>query len=215
MRKQLLLGAGHRPYRKHMGRDGDIDWGDLTSLDINPDAKPTVVHDLNDTALPFRSEEFDEIYAFQVLEHTGRQGDYEFFFRQWNEFWRILKPNGLFFGIVPAYNHSWAWGDPGHTRVLTEGSFVFLDKMQYALQKGITAMSDYERLLGGRYWQPLSLKTGDAELRFILRKDTDDTPEISEMPSSAVMAKAREIMADPEKVEAFMAEIRRLVVAGG
>ena len=171
MKKQLLLGAGYPPYKKHMGLEGDAEWADLTTLDMNRRTEPNEVWDLNDTALPFRDEQFDEIYAFQVLEHTGRQGDIAFFFAQWNDFWRVLKPGGLFFGIVPAHTSVWAWGDPGHTRVFTEGTLIFLDKMQYQLQKGVTAMSDYEALLGGRYWKPLSMQTGTDEFRFILKKD--------------------------------------------
>jgi DNA modification methylase len=86
---------------------------------------------------------FDEIHAYDVLEHTGQQGDWRFFFAQWSEFWRILKPNGLFFGKCPTYDSEWAWGDPGHTRIISPASLVFLDQNQYIEQVGKTAMTDY------------------------------------------------------------------------
>jgi SAM-dependent methyltransferase len=92
--------------------------------------------------LPFDDNEFDEVHAYSVLEHCGTQGDFRFFFAQFEDFWRILKPNGLFIGIVPAWNGEWAWADPGHRRVITRESLIFLDQREYK-QVGKTAMCDY------------------------------------------------------------------------
>lgn len=217
MRKTLLLGAGYPPYKKHMGGVGpdgnQQDWGDLVTVDSNRKTEPTLVHDLNEITLPFADGEFDEIHGYSVLEHVGRQGDIEFFFAQWNEFWRILKPGGWFFGLVPAYTSAWAWGDPGHTRVFTPGSFIFLDKMQYTKQIGITAMSDYEALLGGRYWTPKSIQMGTDELRFVLRKATDATVE-TEGGSDEIAEGLKKAFATPEMTEKFIAEVKRLSEEG-
>jgi len=35
-----------------------------------------------------------------VLEHIAAQGDFEHFFQQFSDFWRILKPDGLFCAAV-------------------------------------------------------------------------------------------------------------------
>ena len=99
--------------------------------------------DLEKLPLPFEANEFDEIHGYHVLEHTGQQGDFRFFFAQWQEFWRILKPNGVFIGIVPIWNGEWAWGDPGHKRMITAGTLTFLSQNEYDKQLGKTAMADY------------------------------------------------------------------------
>lgn len=155
--KSLLLGCGSNRQRK-MGKSvasnlseddrmlkpfSMLDWDLLTTLDINPCHNPDVVWDAENIPLPFGDEEFDEIHAYDVLEHTGNQGDWRFFFDQWTDFHRILKPNGWVCGICPRHDSIWAWGDPSHKRVLTHASLVFLDQDEYVRQVGDTAMSDY------------------------------------------------------------------------
>ena len=132
---ELLIGAGSRHQKRLSWNDRD-EWTKLVTLDINSDHKPDVVWDLNDTDLPFDDNTFDEIHAYEVLEHTGQQGDWRFFFAQWSGFWRILKPGGLFLGTSPAHRSNWAWGDPGHTRIVQEENFVFLHQPSYTGQVG-------------------------------------------------------------------------------
>jgi len=142
MGSQLLIGCG-RSREKKITRAGFENWTDLITLDINPDHSPDVVWDLNDLPLPFADNNFNEIHAYEVLEHCGRQGDYKFFFNQFSEFWRILQPGGVLIGTSPLYSSVWAWGDPSHTRVLQKENFVFLDQTEYTKQVGVTAMSDF------------------------------------------------------------------------
>ena len=139
---ELLIGAG-RNHAKKIAMPEKPDWTKLVTLDINPDHEPDVLYDLKNIPLPFEDDTFDEIHAYEVLEHTGQQGDYEFFFRQWSDFWRILKPEGFFCGTSPARKSQWAWGDPGHTRIVSKENFIFLDQQQYAVQVGETPMCDY------------------------------------------------------------------------
>ena len=40
----------------------------------------------------------------------------------------------------------WAWGDPGHTRVINEGTLVLLSQKEYKKQVGKTQMTDYRHL---------------------------------------------------------------------
>lgn len=138
---ELLIGSGARCQKQIVLRGAE--WTDLVTLDINPDHKPDLVHDLNVLPYPFADNTFDEIHAYEVLEHMGQQGDWRFFFAQFSEFWRILKPNGLLCGTSPDSSSRWAWGDPGHARVISPESFVFLDQDNYTAQVGKTPMTDY------------------------------------------------------------------------
>jgi SAM-dependent methyltransferase len=139
---ELLIGCGHSRDKKVSWGDSQREWKSLVTLDSDPSVKPDVVHNLDVFPYPFEDNTFEEIHAYEVLEHCGRQGDWEFFFRQFNEFYRILKPEGYFVATVPMWDSMWAWGDPGHTRLITKGSLVFLDRDQYS-QLGKTAMTDY------------------------------------------------------------------------
>lgn len=137
---ELLLGCGSSREKKlNTGRG---QWSRLVTLDMNDDHKPDIVHDIAKFPLPFEADTFDEIHAYEVMEHVGQQGDWRFFFDQWSDMWRILKPGGVFFGTSPAATSPWAWGDPGHTRVLSPECMTFLHQPAYA-QIGKTAMSDY------------------------------------------------------------------------
>ncbi len=139
--KELLIGCGNQR-NKLISPSGNNEWTDLTTLDIDPESKPDVIWDLNDVPMPFEQSVFDEIHAYEVLEHTGQQGDFKFFFNQFTDFWRILKPGGVICATVPKWDTLWAWGDPGHTRVINEGTIVFLSQKRYA-EVGKTAMADY------------------------------------------------------------------------
>lgn len=145
MKKELLIGCGSN-WSKRMTIDGSSAFSDLTTLDYNADHKPDIVADLNILPYPFEDNQFDEIHAYEVLEHTGTQGDYKFFFAQFSEFWRILKPNGHLFAICPTWNSPWAWGDPSHTRTLQPEQLVFLSQSEYQRQVGITPMSDFRNI---------------------------------------------------------------------
>jgi hypothetical protein len=142
MRRELLLGCGSNRTKK-LAYGGRSEWSGLLTLDMNADHAPDIVHDLGDTALPVEHDSCDEIHAYDVLEHVGRQGDWQFFFAQWTAFWQALKPGGLFMGISPHPTSPWAWGDPGHTRVICPESFVFLSQPAYTAQIGVTPMTDY------------------------------------------------------------------------
>jgi SAM-dependent methyltransferase len=139
---ELLIGCGSNRKRKLTVGDKP-DWTELVTLDMNDDHKPDIVWDLTKRPLPFADGIFDEIHAYDVLEHLGQQGDYKSFFDEFSEWYRILKPGGFLAGISPKWDGQWAWGDPGHTRVISEASFVYLQQPAYTEQVGNTAMTDY------------------------------------------------------------------------
>src|SRR5678816_823307 len=119
---ELLMGSGSSRER----RMGDGEWTILVRLDFDASHKPDVVADLRQHPLPFADNTFDEIHAYEVLEHLAPQGDYEFFFAEWTEYHRIIKPGGMFFGSCPWWQGKWAWGDPGHTRVIQPETLNYL-----------------------------------------------------------------------------------------
>jgi SAM-dependent methyltransferase len=146
----LLLGSGRFVEKRISLPDGPFEWSNLVTLDMNPNANPDVVWDMDNLPLPFADNVFDEIHAYEVLEHTGRQGDFRFFFAQFADFWRMLKPGGYFMATVPMWDSPWAWGDPSHTRVITDGSLVFLNQQEYVNQIDKptgkqTSMTDFRR----------------------------------------------------------------------
>ena len=163
---ELLLGCG-RDRTKRIIANGVKNWKDLVTLDCNPDHKPDILWDLERFPYPLASDFYDEIHAYEVLEHTGRQGDYHFFFRQFSELWRIMKPGGLLVATVPSYKSMWAWGDPSHTRVLTSGSLTFLSQLEYKKGVGHTTMSDFRHLYKADF-EPWSVVEDSNTFLFVL-----------------------------------------------
>lgn len=142
---ELLIGCGSSIAKK-VFVSGHEAFNKVTRLDINPDHHPDVVWDLRVHPLPFEDNSFNEIHAYEVLEHLAQQGDYKFFFAEFSEYWRILKDKGLFFLTVPERNSVWAWGDPSHTRIIQPENFVYLNQDEYTRQVGVTAISDFRYL---------------------------------------------------------------------
>ena len=162
----ILLGCGSNRVKKlHFGRDG---WNDLVTVDFATSHNPDVVWDLENLPLPFDGNSADEIHAYDVLEHLGGQGDWKFFFNQFADFWRMLKPGGLLFAQVPAWNSIWAFGDPSHKRIINAGSLVFLSQKQYEEQVGISPMTDYREWYNADF-DIVECMGNDDVFQFILR----------------------------------------------
>jgi len=158
---ELLIGCGNDRKKKVTFKEIPEEWTQLTTLDIDPTIDCDVHHDLNNLPLPFDDNQFNEIHAYEVLEHCGQQGDWQFFFNQFYEFWRILKPGGFLIGSCPMWDSPWAWGDPGHRRIISAESLIYLSQEQYEKQVGKNAMTDYRG-----WWK------GDFEL-FAKQEDND------------------------------------------
>ena len=141
---ELLLGCGN-DLRKQMAIPGKEEWRDLVTLDIDPDSDADIRLDLHHLPLPFADETFEEIHAYEILEHVGQQGDWRTFLAQFTEFHRILKPGGHFFATTPCWDSMWAWSDPGHTRIISQGSITFLSQDNYK-DVGKTPMTDYRHV---------------------------------------------------------------------
>lgn len=148
MQRSLLIGCGHSRIKK-VHFESSPDWvGELTTLDMNPDCGATHVIDMSVQmagplySMPFGDDEFDELAAYDALEHWGRQGDWRGWFGEMAEYHRILKPGGTFGIIVPIGED--ALVDPGHTRFFHANWFHFLSQAYYerALAEG-KPVTDY------------------------------------------------------------------------
>jgi SAM-dependent methyltransferase len=166
--RELLVGCGNSREKRVAISGTPTEFQNLTTLDHDPSCNPDVVWDLNVLPYPFEDETFDEVCAFEVLEHLGTQGDYKFFFDQFSEFHRILKPEGLFLGSVPMWTSPWAFGDPSHRRVMPKHMFGFLSQKQYE-QVGNTPCTDF-RGIWKKDFEIIGFRESEHTLEFAFRK---------------------------------------------
>lgn len=122
--RELLMGSGSRTV-KDVSSLGKKEFNNVIRLDNNKEHNPDVLWDLRQHPLPFEDNYFDEIHAYEVLEHLAQQGDYEFFFSEFSEYWRILKDGGFFFASVPDIKSIWAWGGSSHKRIFPSEYLFF------------------------------------------------------------------------------------------
>jgi SAM-dependent methyltransferase len=188
---ELLIGCGNRRDVRIAGRVRYAvrsQWARLVTADIDARCDPDLLIDLNtppwfdlrginahlanpdvfDTAGTLRGDLFDEVHAYEVLEHLGRQGDAPAFFATFAECWRVLKPGGLLCATVPSARSRWLWGDPGHTRAVLPESLTFLIQSEYAQQVGRTPMSDYRDVYRADF-EPVDASDDGETFAFILR----------------------------------------------
>jgi SAM-dependent methyltransferase len=166
--RELLFGCGNSRVKKIRHGNLSPEWECLTTIDIDPNCKPDIIWDLNVLPYPFDDNTFDEIHAMDVLEHLGQQGDYKAFFAQFSELHRIIKPAGIICGLVPAWDSPWAFGDPGHTRVITRGTLLFLSQKFYADEVGVTNATDYRHIYKGDF-ELVAENEGEHQYGFVLK----------------------------------------------
>jgi hypothetical protein len=89
------------------------------------------------------------------------------FFRQFSQFWRVLKPNGFLLATCPSRHSVWALGDPSHTRVMQKEQLVFLEQWRY-VAVGATSMSDFRNIYKADFKIIAAEEDADS-LKFILQ----------------------------------------------
>lgn len=129
--KALDLGCGERP--KNYFR-ADI----VLGIDIREDIDKGIRKaDLAIEPIPFEDEEFDYVTAHDFIEHIPRlifmPSRRHSFVELMNEIWRVLKPDGKFLSVTPAFPHGQAWRDPTHVNIITDETFPLYFDDQHRL----------------------------------------------------------------------------------
>jgi SAM-dependent methyltransferase len=118
--RSLDIGSGPNP-RNPFSADS-VFGVDIRSFDINNNVKRCI---LGNDDLPFESNFFDTVTAYDVLEHIPRviseRNSVRFpFVSLMNEIWRVMKLGGLFYSETPCYPMKEAFQDPTHVNIMTE-----------------------------------------------------------------------------------------------
>lgn len=81
--------------------------------------------------IPYPDCSFDSVSAFDFIEHVPRilainQESTKFpFVELMSEIWRVLKPNGMFYALTPAFPHGAAFHDPTHVNFITSSTHKY------------------------------------------------------------------------------------------
>jgi SAM-dependent methyltransferase len=177
------------PHAGPAGVLGAKRWEHVTTVDINSACGPDYVMDLEcglrtrrpplprdadlfrtiaNVSWTVKDEMFDEVHAYEVLEHLGHQGNLTEFFGDFDELWRVLKPGGWLCATVPSRYSVWLWGDPGHRRAILPAALQFLHRPAYEAQLGRTPMSDYRDLFASD-WDVVHTRDNEETHSFVLQ----------------------------------------------
>lgn len=101
-------------------------------IDIRNDIASSIIHtmDLSKSKMPFATDQFDVISAFDFLEHMPRVSYHEgiqrySFIELMNEVYRVLKPHGYFIYSVPVFPCPEAFQDPTHLNIMSENTMEY------------------------------------------------------------------------------------------
>lgn len=89
------------------------------NVDLVAATKPDVVHNLDNTPWPFPDNRFDEIRAFDVIEHLHD------IVRTVEEMHRVCRPNAVIKITVPHFSCANAYIDPTHRHFFSAASFNY------------------------------------------------------------------------------------------
>ncbi len=107
--KILDLGCGKRKRKGTVG------------IDISNDTDADIIHDLNKFPYPFSDNEFDYVYADNIIEHLDDV------VKVLEELHRITKEGATIKVIVPFFRSVYAYIDPTHKHFFTVRSFDYFD----------------------------------------------------------------------------------------
>jgi len=121
--KTLDLGCGPSP-------KNPFNASEVYGVDVfnNPESN-IIAADLAIDPIPFESDYFHFVTAYQFIEHVPRiiysPNRRNSFVELMNEIHRVLKKGGIFLSVTPAYPHNAAFQDPTHVNIITEETFHF------------------------------------------------------------------------------------------
>ncbi len=144
----LDLGAGNSPRNPFSANK--LIATDFHDNFIREDGVEFVKVDLTKT-LPFADNSISSCSAYDLLEHIPRwerdaNGEIVFpFIQLMSEIRRILKPNGLFVAVTPAYPSTAAFQDPTHINFISRETLIYFDRdTNWAQTLGYGAKTDFE-----------------------------------------------------------------------
>lgn len=92
---------------------------------LNVDFRKTritdIVHDIKNIPWPFNDEEFENIYAIDIIEHML------YVVPIIDECWRVVKPGGHLYIRTTFFNTEQSYRDPTHFHYFTLESFDYTD----------------------------------------------------------------------------------------
>lgn len=141
MTKHLDLGCGDKPRNPYSAKE--VYGVDQSNWFVDQGVKACK---LGLEPIPFESNFFESVSAYDFLEHIPRQAiDYQSmtvrfpFLDLMSEIYRVLKPGGRFFALTPAYPAKQAFQDPTHVNILTEDTHsYFCGKDNHASRYGFS-----------------------------------------------------------------------------
>jgi SAM-dependent methyltransferase len=122
--KHLDLGCGTKPRNPY--RQKELYGLDIRSGLSEPGVMEIRAANLCIDPIPYESSLFDSLSAYDFLEHIPRvavdfsnQKTHFPVINLMNEVWRVLKNDGVFYAVAPAFPHSLAFADPTHVNIMT------------------------------------------------------------------------------------------------
>jgi SAM-dependent methyltransferase len=117
-------------------------------LDISAKVEPDVVWDLNEFPYPFEPSFFSVIECFDVIEHVADIP------KVIEEFYRILKPDGLLKITTPHFSSVNSFIDPTHRWHLSRFSFSYFcdgHKLNYYADARYREKEGHIQFQGGKF----------------------------------------------------------------
>ncbi len=150
----------------------------FVTIDIDVNANPDYVVDLEKDILPFEDNSVSEVRAFHVFEHIGSG-----YFHMLQELYRVCKHGAIIDIRVPHPRHEYFLNDPTHVRPITvEGLKMFSKKYNKHLsdtQGSITGLAyrfgvDFElvgfQLVPDSYYADIIKNSSEKELMRLSRE---------------------------------------------
>ncbi len=115
--KKKILNLGCGKIKKNVPFKGEV-----VGIDVAKLKGVDIIHDLNKFPWPIKNNEFDYVYASNILEHLND------IIKPLEELHRISKPNAIIKIIVPLFPGVWTFADPTHKSVFTYMSFNYFEE---------------------------------------------------------------------------------------